>query len=189
MTEHTALPPYLNETADSKDDNRDTRFVQHLLELRVSSAAARSALRRGDQKALSRHALTYLAPWFTKEWEIDAALLFAAALATHDNVGHVSEVPVGHALYFAIEPRPREATDTNLGRRVLAMQRQTLPLAHRTLTGALRVLDDAHRSIDWLRLWRMYRGWNHPTPEIQRRVRRQILLDFYGADRASLTNN
>lgn len=168
--------------------NRDTRFVNHLLMLR-DDAAARSALRRGDQPALAYRAQIYLAPWFPDGAGMDAASLFAAAFATHSRYGGeaTATVPVGQVLYrhagATHTGRRFEPADAMPGRRVIAMQRQTLPVAHRTLAGMLQQLDRSHAaSIDWRGLWTLYRLWDIPTSDTRRRVRRRILLDYFGSD-------
>lgn len=163
--------------------SRDEQFVQRMLVLRRETGA-RSALRRGDTAALADRAIPYLEAWRFKDYEIGAALLFAAAISRYSSIAPDPNTPLGRAAFRTLSAADqRDAASTNVGRRVVAAQRQRLPLAHRTFTGLLTSID-AHPSLglDWPGLWRLYRNWDHPNPEYQRRNRRRLLLDFYGTN-------
>ena len=160
---------------------RDERFVQRLLLQRRTNAAARSALRHGDSAALADRAIPYLDAWQFARRDVDAALLFAAAMCRYAEIAHDPSSPLGRAAFRTLALVDRlEPSSTSVGRRVVAAQRQALPLAHRTFTGLLTSIS-SHPSIglDWTRLWRMYRTWDHVDPQYRRETRRQLLLDFY----------
>ncbi|MGC7100698.1 type I-E CRISPR-associated protein Cse2/CasB [Amycolatopsis lurida] len=160
---------------------RDDAFVQSLLKLRHDTRA-RSALRRGASTALADRALPYLAPWKFAHYELTPALLFSAAITTYPDIAYAEDTPLGRAAFRTLSRRDQhDAADTNPGRRVMAAQRQQLPLAHRTITSLLtRINDHPGIGLDWPALWRMYRVWDHPDPHYRRRTRRQLLLDFHG---------
>lgn len=158
-------------------------FVRHLIQLCATNAGARSALRRGDTPALADRALPYLASWNFTRAELDAAQLFAALLAQHANVGHDAGSPLGRAAFQTLAPRDRhEPVETGPGRRVVACQRQTLKVAHRTFSGLLSAIEARPgHGLDWTGLWRTYRTWDHPDPERRRATRQRLLLDFYSS--------
>lgn len=167
--------------------DRDEQFVRRMLLLRRDNPGARSALRRGDTAALADRALPYLEAWRFKAYEIDAALLFAAAISRYSGIANVPTTPLGRAAFRTLSAADRhDPASTSVGRRVVAAQRQRLPLAHRTFTGLLTSID-AQLSIglDWTGLWRLYRGWDQPDLEYQRISRRRLLLDFYGTSPSS----
>lgn len=162
--------------------SRDSRFVQHLLIQRRDNIAARSALRRGDTPALADRAVPYLQAWQLQPYEVNPALLFAAAVCRYSDIAHDVRTSFGRAAFRTLTPADqRDAAGTNVGRRVVASQRQTLLLAHRQFTGLLTSISQHPQlAFDWNGLWRTYRGWDHPDPERRRTHRRRLLLDFYG---------
>jgi CRISPR type I-E-associated protein CasB/Cse2 len=162
--------------------SRDIRFVQHLLIQRRNNVAARSALRRGDTPALADRAVPYLQAWQLRPHEVNPALLFAAAICRHSDIEHDMRTSFGRAAFSTLTPADQsDAAGTSVGRRVVATQRQTLPLAHRQFTGLLTSISQHPQlGFDWNGLWRTYRGWDHPDPQRRRMHRRRLLLDFYG---------
>lgn len=163
-------------------DSRDSRFVHYLLGVRRDNVTARSALRRGDTAALADRAVPYLQTWQFRPDEVDPALLFAAALCRYADIAHDPQTSFGRAAFRSLSPSDqREASETTVGRRIVATQRQALPLAHRQFTSLLRSISDQPRlALDWTGLWRTYRSWDDPDPARRRRHRRRLLLDFYG---------
>jgi CRISPR type I-E-associated protein CasB/Cse2 len=163
----------------SSQQEKDSRFVEYLLTLREDSSA-RSALRHGDQPALDYRALPYLAPWFREQKSLNAAMLFASVIASNTAIGYKPGVSLGQALYEAVAARA--LSQRVVSSRLLAVQRQSLPLAHRTLRGPFASLNRTESAvIDWLRVWRLYLWWDLRKLEVQRAVRRRVLLDFYNA--------
>ncbi len=184
-------PVTTSTTAAETRQHRDQRFVQRLLrQRRDENAAARSALRRGDTAALADRAIPYLHAWHFKEHEILPALLFAAAICRYLDIADDPRSSLGGAAFYTLSPTDRhDAANTSVGRRVVAAQRQTLPLAHRTFTGLLTSIAAQPRlGLDWTGLWRLYRTWDDPEPEYRRTTRRRLLLDFYGTNPNSDTD-
>lgn len=169
-------------TEPAEAPSRDHKLVAHLLRLRANPAA-RAELRRGDTPALEARALPYLDVWRLNEFQVKPALLFAAALTRFDSIPDVADRSLGAAAYATLSGVDRHDPSTSaVGRRVLAAQRQTLPLAHRTFTGLLTaVAAQPGHGLDWQRLWRSYQGWDHRDLNAQRRTRQRLLLDFYGS--------
>lgn len=163
--------------------SRDEEFVGHLRQLCANNAGARSALRRADTAALADRALPYLAAWNLTRAELEAAQLFGALIARHGDVRPDPSMPLGKAAFQTLAPRDRsEPSETGAGRRVIACQRQSLKLAHRTFTGLLTTIEARPAlGVDWTRLWRTYRTWDHPDPDRRRGTRQRLLLDFYGS--------
>lgn len=140
----------------------------------------RAALRRGNQQALAEYAYPHLARFWTHNPHLRMpVLLFAAAIAENTTISHHREARIGRAvrgLVTADEAR----IDSMPGKRLIAVQRQTLPNAHRMLAGLLRALNDRHAELDWSALWNTYRCWDHPDPALRRATRRRLLEDFFG---------
>lgn len=162
--------------------DKDVRFVEHLL-TRREDPSVRSALRYGDQAALQHRALPYLAWWFRGPKEqnsLNAAMLFASVIASNTAIGHEPDVSLGQALYEAVAARV--LSQRVVTSRLLAVQRQRLPLAHRTLRGPFASLNRTRTAVvDWLQVWSLYRWWDQDVLDQQRKVRRRVLLDFYDA--------
>ena len=184
MTDLDSTPP---SAAGERQDDRNDKFVRHLLMLRRDNPGARAELRRGDTAALSHRAVPYLASWHLTDREVNAALLFGAAICRYDDIAHVAGHTFGAAAFSTLSPADRrDAASTSVGRRVVAAQRQMLPLAHRTFTGLLTSINANPRlAVDWVDLWRTYRRWDQPDVQGQRLVRRRLLLDFYGTNPTS----
>ena len=181
MTDVDTTPP---QTEREIRNDRDDKFVRHLLTLRRDSPGARSELRRGDSAALSHRAIPYLAAWHLTPYEVSAALLFGAAICRYTDITHVAGSRFGAAAFSTLSAADRrDAASTSVGRRVVAAQRQALPLAHRTFTGLLTSINSNPRlAIDWTDLWSTYRRWDQPDVQRQRLARRRLLLDFYGTN-------
>lgn len=177
-----------NPTGAEVSKDRDAQFVRRLLQQRRDeNATARSALRRGDTAALADRAVPYLDAWHFKDYEIPQALLFAAAICRYADIPDDPDSSLGWAAFHTLSPADRrDAASTSVGRRVVAAQRQALPLAHRTFTGLLTSIGAQPRlGLDWTGLWSMYRTWDHPEPDYRRKTRRRLLLDFYGTSPTS----
>lgn len=171
MTAQTLTPD--SATRESKE------FVAYLLNLR-DSARARAALRDGDQQALAPRALPdLLLSRHLHELDLDAALLFASAIAGNSTIRHMPGVPFGRSLARAVDAR--DLSD-KAASRLVTVQRQPLPLAHRSLKSLLTSLDRTRSaSLDWDSLWHMYRLWDCTDLDVQQRTRRRLLLDYYGS--------
>lgn len=170
----TAQTSTSNEATD-----RDTRFVEYLLNWR-NNTSARAALRDGDQQVLAHRALPYIAPWNYEGTVLDAALLFGAVIAGNSTIRHAPGVPLGRALYQA--SRAGDLSELATSSRLVAVQRQPLALAHRTLKGSFASLDRTRSaSLDWNSVWSMYCFWDRTNLDKQRETRRRLLLDFYGS--------
>jgi len=166
-------------TTQTNTPSKATRFVEYLLTLR-NDTPARAALRNGDQPVLAHRALPYLAPWHYKESELDAATLFASVIASNSTIGHAPGVSLGQALYQAVGARV--LSERVVSSRLVVVQRQPLPLAHRTLRGLFASLNRTRcASLDWHKVWLMYRDWDQENLDKQRKTRRRVLLDFYGS--------
>jgi hypothetical protein len=176
-SEHTAP------AADNRGGGRDSAFVAYLLRLRETNAGARAALRRGEAPALSAGALPYLAGWQLHPAELPAALLFASALARHRDIPDDRSSPLGRAAFQTLSRADRrDPAATGAGRRVVAVQRQSLPMAHRSISGLLTAIAAAPRvGLDWTGLWRSYRNWEDRDPGRRQQTRQRLLLDFYAA--------
>ena len=158
-------------------------FVQHLLRLR-QEPRARAELRRGDTTALADRAIPYLGNRFLNgdRW-LSAGLLFGAAISRYTNIADEPSQPFARAAFRTLTPLDqRDPAGTSVGRRVVAAQRQTLSLAHRTFSGLLISIGNnaARPALDWTGLWRTYKNWDSTDLDRQRHFRRQLLLDFYG---------
>jgi len=179
MTE-TPVPP-------TTSNFPDRSFVQHLLRLR-DDPRARAELRRGDTPALAYRAIPYLTAWRFTERTISAGLLFGAAISRYSTIADEPDQSFGRAAFRTLTPLDQRdaanTANTNVGRRVVAAQRQTLPLAHRTFSGLLVSIGNnaARPAINWTGLWRTYKNWDSTNVETQRRARRRLLLDFYDTD-------
>jgi len=166
-------------TTQTNTPSKATKFVEYLLTLR-NDTSARAALRNGDQQVLAHRALPYLAPWYYKESELDAATLFASVIASNSTIGHAPGVPLGRALYRAVTAGV--LSERVVSSRLVTVQRQPLPLAHRALKGPFASLDRTRSaSLDWNSVWLMYRDWDQDNLDKQRKTRRRVLLDFYGS--------
>lgn len=161
-------------------DDRHDRFVTHLLTLR-GQPGTRAALRRGDSPALQDRAAVYLAPWNLSERDLPAALLFAAALARFPAIRPDRATTFAGAARRTLGPEDRlHPEQTGVGRRIIAVQRQSLPMAHRNVTALLRAIDERPGlGLDWVGLWRSYRRWDDPDPQRRRATRLRLLTDFY----------
>lgn len=162
---------------------RDEALVAYLLRLRETNSGAQAALRRAESPALSAGALPYLAAWHLHQSDLPAALLFASALARHPDIPDDASLPLGRAAFQTLSPAERrDPIETGAGRRVVAVQRQSLPMAHRSISGLLTTIAAAPGSgLDWTRLWRTYRNWEHRDTQRRRQNRQRLLLDFYGS--------
>lgn len=162
----------------NKVNRQPSSFVDRLLKMR-SDGSVRAALRDGDQQALAPRALPYLAPWFNSEADLDAALLFGSVIAGNYTIRYRADMPFGRELYRAVSAGQ---LSNQAASRLVAVQRQPLPLAHRTLKSLFTSLDRTRSaSLDWDSVWRMYRTWDCADLERQQRTRRRLLLDFYGS--------
>lgn len=172
----------MTEAQDSRLRNRAEAFVEHLLHLRAASPAAHGALRRGDTPALADKALAYLARWQLEPSAQAAALLFASALCRHVHIAPDDSTPLGRAAFKTLSGADwHHPGETGAGRRVIAAQRQALPMAHRTFSGLLiAVADEPRTGLDWTGLWRTYRDWDEPDLVRRHATRQRLLLDFYG---------
>jgi len=64
----------------------------------------------------------------------------------------------------------------------VAVQRQSLPMAHRSLSGLLTAVAAAPGvGLDWTGLWRTYLNWEHRDTQRRRQTRQRLLLDFYAS--------
>lgn len=174
-----------DQTSTRTAPSRDEAFVQHLLRLR-ENPRPRAELRRGDTAALEYRAIPYLAAWRLPPPELSAALLFGAAICRYPGIADDASNTFGRAAFRTLSATDqRDAANTNVGRRVVAAQRQTLPLAHRTFNGLLVSINTSNNitgrpKINWTGLWRTYKNWDSTDVDKQRRTRRQLLLEFYG---------
>lgn len=170
-------------SGDSARSGRDQAFVAYLLRLRETNAGARAALRRAESSALSAGALPYLAAWQLHQSQLPAALLFASAIARHRDIPDDKSTPLGRAAFQTLTPTERrDPTGTGAGRRVVAVQRQSLPMAHRSLSGLLTAVAAAPGvGLDWTGLWRTYLNWEHRDTQRRRQTRQRLLLDFYAS--------
>lgn len=170
-------------SGDSARSGRDQAFVAYLLRLRETNAGARAALRRAESSALSAGALPYLAAWQLHQSQLPAALLFASAIARHRDIPDDKSTPLGRAAFQTLTPAERrDPTGTGAGRRVVAVQRQSLPMAHRSLSGLLTAVAAAPGvGLDWTGLWRTYLNWEHRDTQRRRQTRQRLLLDFYAS--------
>lgn len=168
--------------------SRRSAYVSWLLEHRRDNAL-RAELRRGATPALADRALPYLARWIRSGWESGPTLLFAAAVMQHTGIGQADGVSLGRATYRCLDnAQRRDPQESNLGNRIVSVQRQQLLVAHRFLDGVFAALDDERIGLDWHALWWNYRAWDHPDLDRRRQVRRQLLLDFFAGDpRAAVT--
>ncbi len=185
MTDPSASPT--STTSAGTAGGRDAAFVGHLRALSATSTAARAALRRGEAPALASAALPYLASWQLSPADRGAALLFCSLLARHTSVRDDRTSPLGRAAFRTLSPTARrDPSATGTGRRIVATQRQNLPVAHRSFTGLLSTVAAAPAvGVDWAGLWRTYRTWDSPDTDRRTQARHKLLLDFFGGTAAT----
>lgn len=142
-------------------------------------------LRRGDQPALADRAMPHLAPWLPGKLtrngasrRMDAMLLFAAAASRYAGISDATNISLGRAARRSLGGD--SAQDSGTGTRIIGVQRQRLVLAHRSLASIYtRIEESPQPYLDWHQTWAMYRAWDDPRIESQRKTRRRLLTDFF----------
>lgn len=138
------------------------------------SPAARTDLLHGGQDITAHLSYPYLARyWRDRDYLEQPIRWFAALVADNRSVPHVRSRTVGTAL------RTSTLRHQAVEQRLLAIQ--NMPLLHaQSLLSDL--ISTCRGGVDWGRVWDLYRSWDHPDPDRQRRHRRTVLAELYQSD-------
>lgn len=142
------------------------------------STEIRSDLRKAGQPALEQYSYRHLCRWWTDQPYLKEPVLPMASAAAQN-----FRIPQGSNRFG------RMARTLTLGvggmaadgveGRLIAVQRMHLLPAHRFLGALLTAADNRRENLDWFQLWATYRHWDNPSIDVQRRVRRKLLTDYY----------
>jgi CRISPR type I-E-associated protein CasB/Cse2 len=106
-----------------------------------------------------------------------STLLWAAECCDHPRTPQIDDRPLGEmaARLVIADALARDGMET----RLLAVQRQDLVVADRTLRTLFASTERLGLGIDWAQVKRLYDRWDHSDLTVRRKVRQRILEDFY----------
>ena len=147
---------------------------------RRGDTACRSEMRRGANPASEHFALQHVVPFVVdRKYLREPALLFAANASEFSNVSHKSNERFGSLIQRQVTA---DAVSESRAERALTLvQRQGLRVASSTLFVPILRTSNTNSFLDWYRLWDTFRLWDHPVRSTRRKIRQQILEDYFKA--------
>lgn len=148
------------------DNSTEARFIAYLDDLRATDAAALAALRRGlgARPGESPDTFRYVVPWIsetTTRWVETVYYMVASLYALHKLPSTPDGLDFGSVLAKVADPDNMEATEKRF-QLLITAHPDDLHVFFRQVIQLVKEIP-----IDWARLIRDLKGWNHDSQYVQ----------------------